>query len=329
MKIFSDLFKKIIMVTRKKPSAPSPAPAPAPAYAGYVVWQPGVRYTIPTIVLYSANSKFYNLKQVDSTGTSNGTDPTISTWYWEQVAQPAPTQSPAPSPAPSTSPLFEDNFSRLDTTKWTVSTWAAPGANSTHRGTFSASNVFIKDGVLGLRLTQTRNTNGTFSSVGGEIATKQSFGFGTYKMIVKASSTAASPDAVGNPVSGSITGCFNYGPNSVTEIDYEVEGNERHPFFLMTSWKYDNQPNEHTKVGPLNGELPHHRFFEIKFVWRPDSIAYYRDGLLVATHTKVVPQTACPFMFNHWGTNNVNWGGLATPGVERYMWVKYFSFTPL
>jgi len=31
---------------------------------------------------------------------------------------------------------------------------------------------------------------------------------------------------------------------------------------------------------------------------------------------------------NHWGTHNVGWGGLATPNVNRYMFVKSVSFTP-
>jgi beta-glucanase (GH16 family) len=78
-----------------------------------------------------------------------------------------------------------------------------------------------------------------------------------------------------------------------------------------------------------DGRDSHTDFHKYAFIWSPGKIEFYRDDILVATHTKVVPSEPAPFLFNHWGTNNVNWGGLATPGVERSMWVKSFKFTPL
>jgi len=81
--------------------APSPAPTPAPAPSGAVTYVPGTRYPLNTVVLY--NGKYYQVYQVDTTGTSNGTDPVISTWYWKAVAAPAP--SPAPTPAPAPTPV--------------------------------------------------------------------------------------------------------------------------------------------------------------------------------------------------------------------------------
>lgn len=299
-----------------------------------VTWVKGTKYKMPCVVFYSQNGKYYNLKQVDSTGTSNGTDPTISTWYWEPynytAPAPSPAPAPAPAPAPSGSPTFVDNFTTLDLTKWTVSTWSAPGKNATHTGKFLASNVAIVDGMLCLKLQQVKNADGTFTSTGGEITSNATFGFGTYEFEVKASSTASSSSALGNAVSGTITGCFNYGPSSITEIDYEVEGNSRNNFWQFTSWKGETNPCETHKVGPAtDGILPHQAFFNIKFVWTPSDITFFRNGIQVAKHTVVVPQTACPMMFNHWGTNDPNWGGYATPGVERFMWVRKFSFTPL
>jgi beta-glucanase (GH16 family) len=166
------------------------------------------------------------------------------------------------------------------------------------------------------------------SSKGGEIATIEKFGYGTYEYSVRASSTAATSDAIGTPVSGSITGCFNYLTASATEIDIEVEGNERNRTTQLTTWINEAKPNEHTDVSPT-GALPHEAFFDYKFVWTPGKIQFYRNNVLIGTHTKVVPTEPAPFMFNHWGTNNVNWGGLATPDVTRYMWVKNFRFTPL
>jgi hypothetical protein len=45
-------------------------------------------------------------------------------------------------------------------------------------------------------------------------------------------------------------------------------------------------------------------------------------------HTGVVPQTPAFAMINHWGTNSTGWGGLATPNITRYMFVRSFSFVP-
>lgn len=236
--------------------------------------------------------------------------------------------APIPVPVPIKEPTFTDDFSKLDPAKWTISTWTAPGGSATHKGTFLAKNVTIVDGVLCLTLTQSTMSYG-ISSKGGEIATVEKFGYGTYEYSVRASSTAATPDVVGTPVSGSITGCFNYLTASATEIDIEIEGNERNRTTQLTSWVNEAKPNEHTDVSPANGILPHQAFFDYKFVWTPGKIEYYRNNVLVGTHTKVVPTESAPFMFNHWGTDNTNWGGTATLDVTRYMWIKNFRYTPL
>lgn len=228
-----------------------------------------------------------------------------------------PTPTPAPAPAPTTGVFFDD-FKNLD--NWVVSTWTAPGANGTHKGVFEAAMVAVTDQGLCLRLNQ-RQENSSFLSFGSEISSKQKFGYGTYEFVVRASA-----DEFGNPVSGSITGCFNYGPASITEIDFEVEGNERSNMCQFTSWKGETNPNQSTKVG---GILPHKEFHTYGFRWTPGKIEFMRDGAFVAIHLNVVPSEPAPFLFNHWGTNNINWGGLATPGVERKMWVKSFKFTPL
>jgi len=239
--------------------------------------------------------------------------------------------SPVPAPAPiAKTPTFVDNFSSLDPTKWQVSTWTAPGANPTHKGVFSADHVYIQDGMLCLKLSQFLNADGTFSSVGGEIATLQKFGYGTYEFVVRASSTSSTSIGQGKPVSGSITGCFNYLPNSETEIDVEVEGGVRSSWTQFTSWISESKPNQtQTLTSVSAAETPEAEFFTYKFVWSRGSIVFYRDNMVVATFTSVVPTQPAPFLFNHWGTNNPLWGGPATPGQDRYMWIKSFSFTPL
>jgi len=209
---------------------------------------------------------------------------------------------------------FVEDFSDLDA--WIVSNWKAPGI-----GTFATSNVYLAEGMLCLELFQTSNT-----TVGGEVATKRKFGYGIYEFDVRASSTSATAMGQGSPVSGSITGCFNYGPNSTTEIDIEVEGNERSPYVQLTSWIGEGKPNEHNLHRPKVG--PHAEFKRYKFIWTRDSIEYYVDDLIVARHTKVVPVLPAPFMFNHWGTNSRDWGGVDSPGVKRFMWIRSFKHTP-
>ncbi|MEH6420561.1 glycoside hydrolase family 19 protein, partial [Pseudomonas sp. CGJS7] len=52
------------------------------AACNYVDWTRGVNYTLGTIVRYPPNGQFYKLVNVGTNG-SDGTDPTISTWYWQ------------------------------------------------------------------------------------------------------------------------------------------------------------------------------------------------------------------------------------------------------
>lgn len=240
----------------------------------------------------------------------------------------APTPAPAPAPTVVGTPTFFDDFSN-GLGKWQVSNWGAPGSSTTNKGSFITANAVVINGMLCLKLWQGKNADGTFTSIGGEVATLEKFGYGTYEFVMKASSSAGDPNLAGNPVSGSITGLFSYSPGSVTEIDVEMEGSAtRMPLTQLTTWTSDTSPNEHTEFGPaVAGEFPHTGFHTYKWVWAPGKIEFWRDGVLLSTHTKVVPTQASPVIINHWGTNQATWGGVATPGVERYMWIKSFSFT--
>jgi len=252
------------------------------------------------------------------------------------IPAPAPAPIPAPAPAPLPpvvvkEPTFVEDFSsgKLDPAKWVVSTWTAPGGSATHKGTFLAKNVSIVDGILCLKLNQAAMSYGV-SSKGAEIATVDSFQYGTFEWVARASSTATTADGPGTPVSGSITGCFIYLDGAKTEIDFEVEGGIRNRATQLTSWVGESNPNEHTDVAPAsNDDLPHQGFHSYKFVWMPGKIEFYRDNALIGTHTKVVPTEAAKVMINHWGTDNEDWGGKATIAVERTMWVKSFKYTPL
>ncbi len=229
--------------------------------------------------------------------------------------------------APVKLPTFVDTFSSIDPAKWIVSNWSAPGSNPTNLGTFAAANAQIRDGMLCLKLSQSV-ANGVFTSTGAELCTVQKFGYGTYEFTMRASSTAGTSTSFGSPVSGSITGLFSYLPNSVTEIDVEMEGNYRSPITQLTTWVSEIAPNEHTDATPAGGQ-PHEGFHVYKWIWEPTQIRFYRDDVLIATHTKIIPTTPAFVMLNHWGTNAAGWGGIATASVDRFMYVKRFAFTPL
>nr|WP_255449302.1 glycoside hydrolase family 19 protein [Deinococcus arboris] len=67
--------------TTPPPTTPPPT-TPPPATCSATTWTRGVNYTLGTVVRYPGNGQYYKLVNVGSNG-SDGTDPTISTWYWQ------------------------------------------------------------------------------------------------------------------------------------------------------------------------------------------------------------------------------------------------------
>jgi beta-glucanase (GH16 family) len=202
---------------------------------------------------------------------------------------------------------------------WLVSVYPAPGD-----GVFAASMVDLSQGMLCLKLTQTKNLDGSISSVGGQIQSVALYGYGTYEWVARASSTSITPNGSGWPVSGSVTGLFNYINNSQTEITFEVEGGLLNTVW-MTNWISETQ-NYGTSTTLAAPDAGFHRY---KFIWQAGKIDFYIDGNLITTHTINVPSAPAYILMNHWGTDSATWGGLATPGVERYVYVSGFSYTPL
>jgi len=218
---------------------------------------------------------------------------------------------------------FYDDFSKgsLDTSKWIPSNWGAPGG-----GKFVPSYLDFSTGMLRIKLTQTYNSGGGIASVGGELQSKNALGFGTYEWVMRAASTSSTPNGSGYTVSGQISSGFIFVNNSQTEIDSpEIEG--QNPGTLWwTSWISVTTKQSTSSQAPF---APEKGFHSYKCVWTKTSIKFYIDGVLVSTHTGVVPQTPAYAMINHWGTNSTGWGGLATPNITRYMFVRSFSFVPL
>ena len=86
----------------------------------YVTWSAGINYTLGTIVKFPANGNYYKLVNVGAHG-SDGTDPTISTWYWSPT-----TCSTTPPPPPSTSGFVvtEAQFNQMFPTRSSFYTYA-------------------------------------------------------------------------------------------------------------------------------------------------------------------------------------------------------------
>jgi len=237
------------------------------------------------------------------------------------VPAPSPTPVPVPVPVPVPSPApagatFVEIFTNLNA--WTVSNWAAFGG-----GQFLAANVDVSTGMLRIKLTS--NGPGSLAaSTGGEVECNTLMGYGRYDAVMRASSTSPTPTGAGVTQSGQISACFNYlDPNSTTEIDGpEIEG--QYPTKLeWTNWKTTSAKQATSTVAGFN---PQDGFHTYSFIWAAGSITYLVDNVVVSTHTQNIPTAPANFMFNHWPTDSVDFGGVATAGV-RYMFVKSFTFT--
>jgi len=220
---------------------------------------------------------------------------------------------------------FSDNFSTgtLDPSKWLASNGFAPGSISgVNYGSFVPANVDLSKGMLCLKLQQQQGSSGVLS-MGGEIQSLTTYGYGTYDWVMRTSSTSSTATGSGSVVSGQISAGFSFVNNSQTEIDFEIEGQNPKTVW-MTNWISTSQ-KQYSSVFLASPDASFHHY---KFVWVPGRIDYYIDGTLVSTHTSNVPSTPSYIMVNHWGTNSTGWGGVATVGVERYLYVSSFTYTP-
>lgn len=220
---------------------------------------------------------------------------------------------------------FSDNFNtgHLDTSKWLATNGPAPGnISGVNYGSFVPSNVDLSKGMLCLKLTQQQGSNGIVS-VGGELQSATTYGYGTYEWVMRASSTSSTPTGAGQVVSGQISSGFSFVNNSQTEIDFEIEG-QRPSTIWMTNWQTTSR-KQYSSVFLAAPDAAFHRY---KFVWAPGRIDFYLDDVLVSTHTSNVPSAPAYIMMNHWGTNSTGWGGRATVGVQRYLYISSFTYTP-
>jgi hypothetical protein len=195
---------------------------------------------------------------------------------------------------------------------WGTDGGTAPPAGNVNGnvGTFDPNNVTVGSELV-LAMTQTQNGS-QIQSVGSEVITKQTFTYGTFEFTSR----------VSQALSGSDAGGFLYATNSATEIDMEQVGNKADAVDC-TNWKGTSNFQDTQVVG--FDQTNNHDF---KIVWQPSFIDWYVDGQLVVHHTQSVPSAPAYFLFNIWGTNDSSWGGTATIGPTRYIYVSSFKYTP-
>ena len=227
--------------------------------------------------------------------------------------------------APIAPPTFRETFAgaKLDASKWFVDTGRAPGnIAGVNAGSLGADHVDLSTGMLRLRLTQTISGK-LATSVGAEIRSKQLFGYGTYVWVARAASTAETPHGVGSAASGSVTDVFNFINDSESEIDFEYQGQSPRTLEMTNYSTVSRSQSTSTQVPGADSE-----FHEYKYVWSAAKIDFYVDGHLVSTHTEHIPTAPAAVLINLWGTNSASFGGVATDGVVRYLYVSSFSYSP-
>lgn len=226
-------------------------------------------------------------------------------------------------------PAFQDTFSTgaLDTTKWSPTNTTYPNyAGAGNAVTFQTDHCLFNQGMLTEQLDQP--TSGT--STGCELVSKQSFGYGTYECIMRASSKSTTPNGVSTTQSGQISTCFIISDGSSrTEIDSpEIEG--QFPLQLeFTNWL--NGANKGAALIQA-AFCPQDGFHKYRFIWTPTSVTYYVDDAQVAVHITDVPTAQNPGFIdlNHYGTNFTGFGGTSSTGVTRYVYyqsMKYWTQT--
>lgn len=252
-------------------------------------------------------------------------------------------------------PTFQDSFNYKSVAdaafkkNWSPQSYV--GKNYAGAGsdcTFSPANItFPTDSITGVPcLCETLSQSSAGVSSGAEMLSVQAFGYGSYEFYSRMGSTSPTPNGSGNAVSGGVSSTFlisnnNGGGVGYVEIDApECEGNHA-TFAEYDVWfngdaSGDNGqpsgPSFHSQGAGSDTYLvipdmvTAYHFYG--FVWAPNRIDFYLDGVLQGSLTgpKVpVPSTGgnTPAIdINHYGCNGTGWGGKATVGQTRYFYVR-------
>ncbi len=231
------------------------------------------------------------------------------------------------------SPKFSDTFSegRLDTSKWKIATYNSPDSKpGINNGKYAPSAIDFTQGMLRISVQQSA-PGGPVESLGGAIISKERFGFGTYDFEMRMSSTSPTPEGDGETMTGAVSSGFVYYNKSESEIDLEFLGNEN--AIWISTWNNTNPSVDPTSFDRVTKKVSNKSlatgFHHYTLQWTPKAVDVYIDSTQVAHQTHHVPQSPGYIILQHRGTNSDQWGGTATPGTTRYMYVKSVSYTPM
>jgi len=228
---------------------------------------------------------------------------------------------------------FSDDFTggTLNTAKWKIATYnspdSKPGINAGH---YVASAIDLSQGMLSIRVSQRPGSDAAVESQGGAIVSRDLFGFGTYDFEMRMSNSSPTPDGKGQSLTGAVSSGFIYCNKSESEIDLEFLGNEN--AIWVSTWHNLNPAYDPTSQDRVTQKVSDSslaaRFRHYTLVWKPESVDVYIDGRHVTHQTEHVPQTPAHIILQHRGTNSDRWGGVASPGADRYFYVRSVKYIP-
>ena len=217
------------------------------------------------------------------------------------------------SPLPAD--VFEESFSKgvLNTGEWEVS-------SSSYS---SESNVDLQAGMLRLALNQAPTT---LTPSAAMVVSTDSFSYGVFDFVFRASSTASSPTShTGQAVSGSITYIQLYSDDThliSVAIGASTTNNARNTIQLSTR---DGGATSSASIAVKN---PEEAFQSLKITWTSGKLTFHLNNKAVQTFTTNVPSAVMKIRLGHIGSNDTGIGGLGTASTPRYVYVSGVRYTP-
>ena len=194
---------------------------------------------------------------------------------------------------------FRDDFTGLDPARW------SKGDHVLGRSYLDPANVDVDGQNLRIKL-PARSLNG------GEISTRDLYGYGSYSARMKL------PDAP-----SSITGFFLYkAPDLESEIDIEVF-NDSARRVMFTTYAGGRQTHTETMRLPFD---PTTGFHEYRFDYAQGSVTFFVDGLEMRSWDAGVPQTSMHLMVNSWFPA---WLEGRKPKKTAYTYVDWMDYSSL
>lgn len=187
--------------------------------------------------------------------------------------------------------------------------WADGWSNgSVFNCTWRRDNAVIEDGTM--RIFVSKEGNGYY---GGEYRANDTYSYGLYSVCMKAAKC-----------SGVISSFFIYTGHPWDEIDIEFLGNDTTKIQFNY---YTDGVGGHEYIYDLGFDASE-EFHEYAFLWEPDRITWFVDGVEVYRAEKNIPSHPGQIMMNVWNTIGVDgWCGRldesALPATAEYRWINY------